>query len=171
MIGETYQLTVILNGVTYLSTETLTGTPDISPDIVQNDKGGFSGDEIEIGFSFQDDGAKDNYYMVGIGSNRIAYPEYKLESDEQFQGKKMTEYYSHEDLKKEDSLNIRLYGVSRRFFDYFKKILLASGQEGSPFPTTPTTVRGNIINQANKEELVLGHFRLSEIVERKYRIQ
>lgn len=168
--GETYKLTVTLNGVTYAASETLMGTPDIDHDIPQNDKGG-GGDEIEIQFSYQDDGSRDNYYVSGIKSNRVAYPQYFAENDENFQGRKMTQFYSHKDLVKGDSLNIKLYGVSRRFFDYFKKILLASGNDDSPFPTTPTEVRGNINNQSNANNYVLGYFRLSEVVSRNYTIQ
>lgn len=171
VVGETYKLTITLNGMTYSATETLTGTPEIDGNISQNDKGGMTGDEIEIQFSYQDDGAHDNYYLTGIRSNRVAFPQFELESDERYQGNKMTCYYSHEDLVKGDSLNIKLYGVSKRFFDYFTKILTASGNNDSPFPTIPTAVRGNIINQTNQENYPLGYFRLSQVVVRNYTIQ
>lgn len=168
VIGETYRLTVTLSGVTYTATETFIGTPEIEGDIIQNTEGGMTGDEIEIQFSYQDDGSQDNYYTMRIKTNRVAYPEYFLENDENYQGKKMTQFYAHEDLVKGDSLNIRLYGASRRFFDYFKKIVVASGNDDSPFPTTPTEVRGNIINQTNADNYVLGYFRLSEVATRNY---
>ncbi len=170
VIGEIYKLTVTLNGVTYIASETLIGTPDIDGNITQNSAGGMTGDEIEIQFSYLDDGSRDNYYMMGIKTNRVAYPEYFLENDENYQGKKMTQFYSHEDLVKGDSLNIRLYGASRRFFDYFKKVVVASGNDDSPFPTTPTAVRGNFINQTNAADYVLGYFRLSEVVTMDYTI-
>lgn len=171
VIGETYNLTVTLNGVTYFASETLIGTPDIDNNILQNNAGGMGGDEIEIQFSYQDDGSQDNYYVSGIRSNRVAYPLYFLENDENYQGRKMTQFYSHEDIVKGDFINIKLYGASRRFFDYFKKIVLASGNDDSPFPTTPTEVRGNIINQTDADKYVLGYFRLSEVVTRDYTIQ
>lgn len=171
VVGETYTLTVVLNGVTYSAVETLTAAPEIDDSIHQNNSGGFAGDEIEIQFSYQDDGGLNNYYMTRIETNRVAFPEYFLESDEMFQGNKMVQYYSHEDLQQGDSINIELYGTSKRFFEYFKKILLASGSEGSPFPSTPTAVRGNIINQSDTENYVLGYFRLSEVASRGYTIQ
>lgn len=171
VVGETYRLTVILNNVTYTATETLTGTPDLDTTISQNDKGGMTGDEIEVQFSYQDDGSQDNYYMSGIKTNRVAYPVFNLESDEDYQGRKMTEFYSHEDLAKGDSVNIKLYGTSRRFYDYFKKVLAASGNNDSPFPTTPTAARGNIINQNNADDYPLGYFRLSQVVTRNYTIK
>lgn len=171
VIGETYKLTVTLNGVTYTATETLIGTPQIDNTIKQDSAGGMTGDEIEINFSYQDDGSQNNYYMTSIKTNRVAYPQYFLESDENFQGRKMVQYYSHEDLAKGDAVNIKLYGISRRFFDYFNKIIVASGNNDSPFPTTPTAVRGNIINQTDADNYVLGYFRLSEVVTRDYTIQ
>ncbi|MFA6060306.1 MAG: DUF4249 domain-containing protein [Taibaiella sp.] len=171
VVGETYTLTITLHGETYKAVETLTGAPDIE-ELSQNSAGGMGGDEMEIQFSFQDDGSAENYYMAGIISNRVAFPEYFLESDEMFQGKKMTRYYSHEkDLKAGDVINVKLYGVSRRFFDYFKKIMAASGEGTGPFPTSPTPVSGNIINQSNTGNDALGYFRLSEVAARDYTIQ
>lgn len=171
VIGETYKLTVILNGVTYTATETLIGTPEIDPAIIQNNAGGFAGDEIEVQFTYQDDGTQNNYYMTSVKTNRIVYPQYFLESDERYQGNKMVQFYSHEDLAKGDSLNIKLHGTSKRFFEYFTKILLAAGSDSGPFPTTPTAVKGNIINQTHPENMALGYFRLSEVTTRDYTVQ
>jgi len=171
VIGESYSLTIILNGVTYRATETLTGTPPIEDSIKQNNAGGMAGDEKEIQFSYQDNGSEENYYMTGITTSHVAFPEYSLEDDEMFQGKKMVRFYSHKDLKAGDPVNIKLYGVSKRFFDYFTKLLVASGSEGSPFATTPTAVRGNIINETDAKNYALGYFRLSEVVIRDYIIK
>lgn len=171
VVGETYNLTVTVNGETYTAVETLTATPEIEEEIRQTNAGGFTGSEIEIQFMYQDDGSRNNYYMTRIQSSRVAFPEFSVESDEQFQGKMMSVYYAHEDLKAGDLLNIQLVGVSRRFFDYFGKLLTASGNGGSPFPTTPTAVRGNFINQTDTKNFALGYFRLSEVVNRQYTIQ
>lgn len=170
VIGETYTLNIILNDVTYTAVETLIGAPEIDNTIKQTNSGGMTGDEIEIQFSYQDGGSEDNYYMTRIKTNRVAYPEFFLESDEMFQGRKMVQFYSHEDLVQGDSLNIKLYGTSRRFFDYFNKVITASGNDGSPFSTIPTSVRGNIINQTDAENYALGYFRLSEVANRDYTI-
>lgn len=171
VVGETYKLTVTLNEITYSATETLIGTPEIDDSITQSNAGGMTGDEIEIRFSYQDEGSRDNYYLIGVKSSRVAFPEYELGSDERYQGNKMIEFYSHEDLQSGDSLNIKLYGVSKKFFDYFTKILTASGNNDSPFPTIPTAVRGNIINQTNGESYPLGYFRLSEVAIRNYTVK
>jgi hypothetical protein len=168
VVGQSYRLSVTVDQVTYVATDTLMATPDIDLDIVQNDKGGMSADEMEIQYSYMDDGSRENYYMRRIKTNRVAYPILEMESDENFQGRKITAFYSHKDLKSGDSANVKLYGTSRRFFDYFRKVLNASGNNDSPFPTTPTQARGNIINQSNADDYPLGYFRLSEVAVRNY---
>lgn len=171
VIGETYLLTVVLNGETYTATETLIEVPVIESTITQNDSGGFGGDQTEIRFSYQDNGAQENYYMTGIKTVHVAFPEYSLESDEFYQGNQIVEFYFNEDLEQGDLVNIKLYGVSKRFYEYFNKILLATGNDGNPFPVTPTTVKGNIVNQTNVKNYALGFFRLSEVDNRDYTIQ
>ncbi len=168
VIGDTYTLTVKLNGSTYTAVETLIGVPQIESNITQTATGGMTGDEMEIQFFYQDDGTKDNYYMAGITSTHVAFTEYSLESDEMYQGKMMFQFYSHEDLKAGAPLNIKLYGISKRFFDFFGKTLLASGDDTGPFPATPAKVRGNIVNQTDAKNYALGYFRLSEVVTRDY---
>lgn len=170
-IGETYTLTITVNDTTYTATETLIGTPPIDENIIQNNEGGFAGDELEIRYSYQDDGAQENYYMTGIKSNRVAFPEYWLVSDELLQGNRIEQFYAHEDLEIGDSLNIKLYGVSKRYYDYFGKVLNAAGSDGGPFAPAAVTVRGNVINQNDNDNFPLGYFRLSEVSERNYTIQ
>lgn len=171
VIGETYTMTITLNGETYTAIETLTGTPDIEEAIEQNSSGGISGDEVEITYHYQDNGAQENFYLNRVISPRVSFPEFEGEDDEFSNGSMMAETYSHEDLKPGDVLSIRLYGISKRYHMYFNKLLLASGGSGSPFPTIPTAVRGNIVNQTNSENFAFGYFRLAEVAVKDYTVQ
>jgi hypothetical protein len=171
VIGETYTLKVVLNGEQYTATETCIGVPGIESNIVQNNKGGFGGDKIEISYYYQDNGNEENHYLHRILSPVSKFPDYKAEDDEKSQGKLMLEYFSDEDLKAGDKVNIRLYGISRRYYDYFRKLLAASGAGNGPFQTTPGSVRGNIINQTHFENFAYGYFRLSEVDVKDYTIQ
>lgn len=171
VIGETYTLKVVLNGETYTATETCMGVPDIENNIEQNDEGGFGGDEVEITYYYQDNGSKENYYLHRILSPVSKFPDYKAQDDENSQGKLMQEYFSDEDLKAGDPVNIRLYGISRRYYDYFRKLLAASGSGSGPFQTTPGSVRGNIVNQTHFENFAYGYFRLSEVDVKDYTIK
>lgn len=170
-IGETYSLTIALNGETYTATETLVNAPNMESSVVQNNDAGLGGDEVEVLTKFLDNGAQQNYYLYSHKSNRVAFPQYQVEDDENDNGNLITMYYSNKDLNPGDIVNIKLYGVSRRYSEYFNKLLLASGNDDSPFATTPTKVRGNIVNQTNSKNFAFGYFRLSEVDTKTYIIQ
>lgn len=171
VIGQTYTLNISLNGENYTATETMMAAPDIEAEIKQNNTGGMGGDEVEITYYHKDNGAEENYYLYGINTVRTAFPQFSVENDENSQGNLASVYYSHKDLEPGDVVNIRLYGISKRYYDYFKKLLLASGNDDSPFPTTPTEVRGNIINTTNSKNFAYGYFRLVQLDSRDYTIQ
>lgn len=171
VIGETYQLTVRLNGQTYTASETLTATPDIMETIEQDNEGGMGGNEIEITFYYQDDPVATNYYLFGIKSPPSVFPELSIENDENSQGNITPEYFSHENLKKGDLVNIRLYGISAQYYEYMNKLIIASGADDGLWPKTPSAVRGNIVNQTEFKNFAFGYFRLAEVSVRDYTIQ
>ncbi len=171
VVGETYTLTITLNGETYTATETLMATPDIEANIEQDDTGGMAGDEVELTYYYQDNAAQTNYYVFSNKIPQMAFPQYAVEDDDNNQGGLTPVYYSHKDLKPGDIVNIKLYGISKRYYDYFRKLLNASGNDDSPFATIPTEVRGNIINQTNPKNFAYGYFRLSEVAARDYVIK
>jgi hypothetical protein len=170
VIGETYTLKVVSNGEIYTATETCIGVPNIENNIVQNNTGGFGGDEVEIKYYYQDNGNEENYYLHRILSPVSTFPDYKVKDDEKSQGNQMQEYFSDEELNTGDRINIRLYGISRRYYDYFRKLLAASGTATGPFQTTPGSVKGNIINQTHFENFAYGYFRVSEVDVKDYTI-
>ncbi|NII82730.1 DUF4249 domain-containing protein [Pedobacter sp. SG908] len=171
VIGETYTLKVVLNGEIYTATETCMGVPDIENKIEQNNTGGFGGDEVEIKYYYQDNGNEENHYLHRIVSPVSTFPDYKAKDDEKSQGKLMQEYFSDKELKAGDKINIRLYGISKRYYDYFRKLLAAAGAGNGPFQTAPGSVRGNIINQTHFSNFAYGYFRLSEVAAKDYTIQ
>ena len=170
VIDETYTMTIIVNGEIYTATETLINVPSIENNINQNNAGGFAGDEIEITYYYQDNVAQENNYLFGVKTRHVAFPIFDAENDENTQGNLMSEQYSHKDLVAGDVVNIKLYGISKRYYNYFKKVLLASGSD-NPFASTPAPVRGNIVNQTNSSNFAFGYFRLSEVDTRDYTIQ
>lgn len=171
IIGEAYTLTINLDGEIYTATETLIGTPKIEDTIEQNNKGGMAGDEIEITYYYQDNGAEYNYYLYRVIMRHVIFPQYSVENNEKNQGSLTPVFYSHEDLEPGDIVNLKLYGISKRYYNYMNKILLASGNDDRPFPTTPAAVRGNIVNQTNNENFAYGYFRLSEVDIKEYTIK
>lgn len=171
VIGETYNLKIVLNGQTYTASETLIAVPEIEDNIDQNNKGGDTGDEIEITFYYQDDPSQANAYLNSVTEPHMPFPELEVEDDEHTNGNMMQETYSSEDLKPGDHVDIKLYGISKNYFNYMFKLIVASGNDGSPFPTIPSAVRGNIVNQTDSNNYPFGYFRLSEIDRKDYIIQ
>ena len=171
VINATYVLTVIANGETYTATETLKAVPSI--DYAEQDVfNGFGGEEIEVKFFFQDNGAEENYYLAKFTSNFNLLPEYDYFDDEFTQGNQMFSLYINEDMKANDELNFTLYGVSERYYNYMSILLnIAGGNGGNPFSSPPATVRGNFVNQTNSDNFAFGYFNLSEIDTTTYIIQ
>lgn len=170
-IGETYTLTINLNGEIYTAMETLIETANIEDNIVQSNSGGITGDEIEITYYYQDNVNEENYYLHRTITPHVAFPEFRAGNDEFSQGNLISESYSNEDLNIGDNVNIKLYGISRRYYEYFNKLILASGGDTGPFPSTPVAVRGNIINQTNFNNFAFGYFRLCEVDVKDYTLQ
>ncbi|UPK71663.1 DUF4249 domain-containing protein [Chitinophaga filiformis] len=171
VIGQTYNLKIILNGETYTATETLTPVPKIEDNIDQNNKGGEAGDEMEITFYYRDDASRMNAYLNSITQPYSVFPELEVEDDEHTNGNLMQESYSHEKLKAGDRVDIKLYGISKNYYNYMFKLIVASGNDGNPFPTIPSAVRGNIVNQTNSQNYAFGYFRLAEVATKSYTIK
>lgn len=171
VIGQTYNLKIVLNGQTYTASETLTAVPEIKDNIDQNDKGGDTGDEIEITFYYQDDANLANAYLNSVTQPHIPFPELEVEDDEHTNGNVMQESYSSEDLKPGDQVDIRLYGISKNYYNYMYKLIVASGNDGNPFPTVPSAVRGNVVNQTDSKNYAFGYFRLAEMDIKNYTIK
>mgnify|MGYP005626317243 CR=1 FL=1 len=163
IINEVYILTVINNGQTYTATETLIAVPTIGS-VSQNNEGGFTGEDIEVKFFFQDNGLMDNFYLIQFNASFSSLPEYDVIDDDFFQGNQMFGLYYNENLKPSNTLNFTLHGISQSYYNYMNILLgIAGNNGGSPFQTPPATLRGNIINQTNFDNYALGYFRLSEI--------
>lgn len=170
-IGETYELTVITGGQTYIATEKLFPAPDVES-VEQNDEGGVSGNDIELKFFFNDNGAEDNFYLTAFETSITVFPDYDAYDDEFFQGNQTFGFYLNEDLKSGDETTFSVYGVSERYMNYMAiltEITEAGG--GGPWSAPPTNVRGNLVNQTNGSNFALGYFRLSEVSKMDYTIQ
>jgi Domain of unknown function (DUF4249) len=171
-IGETYTLTVINDGETYTASEKLFAVPQID-NLVQDDEGGFTGDEVELRYYFQDNGAENNFYLARVDSDIYPFPHYGAIKDEFEQGNQMSVIVSDEDFEAGKIVDFKLYGISERYYNYMTILIsLTEGGTGSgPFQTPPVNARGNIVNQTNQNNFALGYFRLSEVDAMTYTIQ
>jgi hypothetical protein len=171
VIGQTYNLRIVLNGEIYTASETFTPVPKIEDNIDQNDKGGDYGDEIEVTFSYKDDASQANFYLNSKTQPHSPFPELEVEDDEHTNGNLVQEPISDKKLKAGDQVDFKLYGISKSYYNYMFKLILATGNDGNPFPTTPSAVRGNIVNQTNSNNYAFGYFRLAEVDTKSYTIK
>lgn len=170
-INQLYTLTVIVNGQTYTATETLKAVPTIDS-VEQNNEGGFTGEDIEVKFFYQDDPNANNFYLIQFNTSITTLPEYDVVSDEFFQGNQMFGLYTNEDLSVGNNVNFTLHAISENYYNYMNILLgVAGNTSGSPFQTPPATVRGNIINTTDFDNYALGFFRLSEIDTTSYVVE
>lgn len=152
-----YQLTVIYNNETYQATASLIPTVPID-NITQGDGSLFGGDDTEIIVEFQDDPNRDDYYLFDLD-----FSEFITTDDEFYQGEKFVFSYFYDKLEAGQNVNVKINGLDEQFYDYIGLVLEQSGESsGGPFQTTPSTVRGNIVNLTNSENFALGYFSISE---------
>lgn len=171
VIAQTYTLTIVYEDETYTATETLLKTPDIV-NITQNNDGGFTGDQIEVRFYFQDNPEEQNNYLARIDAPFLAYPDYSTTDDEFTNGNLMYGIISDEDLEIGQVVDIKLHSISKRYKQYMDKLIEVAGGSGAgPFSTPPATVRGNVVNQTSQANYPLGYFRVTQLDNYQYTIQ
>lgn len=170
VINEQYQLTIIYNNETYIGTETLLAVPEFEF-VEQNLEGGLTGEDTEIKAYFTDPANEENYYFFEFIPSIPIIKTLDTFKDEFVNGNLIFGFYVEEDLNPGDSVIIRNYGVSERFYEFMYVLLQQTGEGGGPFETQPATVRGNCINVTNPNNYPLGYFRLSEVSEINYIIE
>lgn len=171
VLNGNYLLTVVYNGQTYSASETLKPVPVIE-NIEQNNEGGFTGQDIEIKAYFTDNGNTNDFYLFKFKPSFAAIPRYDVAEDKFFQGNTIFSLYSSEDLSPGDQLEIGIYGISQRYYNYMNILISIAGtNSGSPFQSPPATVRGNIVNTTNEANFALGYFSLSEGDSKNYIVE
>jgi Domain of unknown function (DUF4249) len=169
-IRQSYTLTVIYDSQIYMATEALIEVPTIDS-VEQTEDGGFTGNEKEVKFFYQDIPNQDNFYLVMFNSSNVSLPIIDIVSDSFFQNNQMFGYLSN-GLEKDDTILFTLHGISETYYNYMNILLgIAGGNGGSPFQTPPATVRGNIVNQTNFNNFALGFFSLSETDTMSYTVE
>ena len=170
ILDESYSLQIEYNDNTYTATEKLYSVSDIT-NITQTTEGGFNDDDTEVSIYFDDPASSDNFYLGEfIPSNKVILTLEAL-SDQFTNGNQNFMEYEDEDFSVGEIVNINLFGISERYFNYIDLLIEQSGGRSGPFQSTPEHLKGNCININDPDEEVLGYFRLSEVVKVKVTIQ
>jgi hypothetical protein len=157
--GVAYELSVIYNNETYKGKATKIKSAKLTS-VFQGEKTLFTGDEVELKISFKDDGTEKNYYLFNIDIYN-----YLAIEDRYFDGSdyNFSYFYQDENIQFPKNIDIKLSGITKEYFTYFRVLIGQSGQNaGGPFQSAPSSLLGNIVNTTNEANFPLGYFHISE---------
>ena len=162
---EEFVLSIIRNENTYTSSEKLITTPKIKSVIFGNRKS-LNKDEVELRVTFIDPPEKGNYYLWKFGPKKSGKYDYLPALDKYINGNEFTFSFfidKTEYLQNSDFINIEINGISENYYNYLNILTSQAGaQNGRPFSTSSSIIRGNISNLVSEEKFPLGYFRVYE---------
>ncbi len=174
-INTTYELEVGYNNAVYKATSTLLDAPVIQG-VTQSITNGLSVEDPEVNVIFQDFENQTDWY-------RIVFNYYKNNEDEQadyednvfkddfIEGNSVTLFYENEELQANDRIEIKMYKISERYFNFITKLQQQADTDFGPFALPPINVKGNIINTTKADNYPYGYFSLNKINTATYLFQ
>jgi hypothetical protein len=111
----------------------------------------FSGDETEVLVSFTDNGERSDFYLFDF-----SFGNYLVTEDKFYQGQPFEFSYFYEtQLQAGTELTISLLGADEQFYNYMNQLIVQGGQQQGPFQTPVSTVRGNIYDVTDLDNIDL----------------
>ncbi len=178
IIGHTYTLEIAYNNQIYTAEETLIPVTDIA-NLYESTANGFDNEALEVNIDFNDPVNEENYYLFKFQEQGDLLPELLDISDEFTNGNTMTVFFEKgedEDINQDEFMSgnvvdIKMYGVSKTYYNYIKLLIEQYDSVGDPFSSTPAALRGNCVNTTNVNNYALGYFRLTQVVKASYTFQ
>ncbi len=143
----------------YLATTTYVPAVPIDR-LEQGDGELFTGDETEIRVAFTDNATREDFYLFDFDFN-----EYLVTDDGFYQGQTFEfSYFYDEDVKPGMEISVEILGIDQPFYNYMNQLIVQAGGDQGPFQTPSATVRGNILNVTNSDNIedrndfALGYF-------------
>ncbi|WP_066223078.1 DUF4249 domain-containing protein [Formosa haliotis] len=169
-LNEEYTLNVIYENETFTATETLRPTTSFT-NVSQSLGGGFFPDELEVNVYWNDPADETNFYILKFLQQGERFPRLVDISDEFLNGNEIHIFYEKNDtdegFEPGDVVDINLYNVSERYYNYIQLLNSQSGS-GNPFAPTPVELRGNCINITNADNYPYGYFRVTQTDKASY---
>jgi len=163
--NEEFVLSIIRNENTYKSSEKLIATPKIKS-VIFGDRKSLNKNEVELKVTFTDPPEKGNYYLWKFGPKKSGKYDYLPALDKYINGNEFTFSFfidKTEYLQNSDFINIEINGISENYYNYLNILTSQAGaQNGRPFSTSSSIIRGNISNLVSEEKFPLGYFRVYE---------
>ena len=149
----------------YTSSSKLIKTPKIES-VVFGDRKSLNKDEVELKVTFTDPPEEGNYYLWKFGPKKSGKFDYLPALDKYINGNKFTFSFfidKTEYLQDSDFINIEINGITEDYFNYLNILTSHAGaQNGRPFSTSSSVIKGNVVNNTNLENFPLGYFRVYE---------
>ncbi|ARV07945.1 hypothetical protein BTO04_00930 [Polaribacter sp. SA4-10] len=156
---EEYELTIIHDNEIYKGRATKVKSTPFT-EVIQGDETLFSGEEIELKISFSDNFNTENYYLFNIDIYNFITIEDRFFNGTDYN---FSYFYEDENIEFPKNIEIKLFGISKEYYNYFRILQGQSGQNsGGPFQTIPSSLLGNMINITNETNFPLGYFHISE---------
>ncbi len=109
----------------------------------------FEGDETEIIVTFIDDFERDDFYLFDFD-----FEEFLVTEDEFYPGQQFEfSYFYDRTFDSGRQIDISILGVDETFYNYMDQIIVQSGDSQGPFQTPAATVRGNIFDVTDLDNL------------------
>tara|TARA_R110002049_G_scaffold277139_4_gene455489 strand:- start:597 stop:1445 length:849 start_codon:yes stop_codon:yes gene_type:complete len=170
VINDIYTLEVIYNDEVYTATETMTAVPAINR-VEQSLEGGFDDEVLDVTIFWDDPEDEENFYFIKFYEEGGLFPWLEVGSDEFSNGNEMDEFFENDkedddgnitEFLPGDVVDISLYGISERYYNFLQLLIEQYYSGGDPFSSIPAEIRGNCINTTNSDNYAFGYFRLAE---------
>ena len=109
----------------------------------------FGDNETEVIVNFTDEPVVDNYYLFDFG-----FANYLVSEDKFYQGQEFEfSFFYDQSFEPGTVLEISMLGVDKTFYDYMNQIIVQSGGSQGPFQTPAGTVRGNVLDVTDLDNI------------------
>ncbi len=172
-IGATYTLAITYKDEEYTAVEKMIPVAPIKR--VDQRIEDIADEEIPvIAFYFDDPETIKNFYLVNYLPDFQEKKSFGFGRDEFQDGNEIEILLSSEyiipdsdegirEFTSGDVIELKLFGISREFHDYFNILVEQAEPSTGPFSLAPAAANGNCINITNPKNRPLGYFRLSEV--------
>lgn len=109
----------------------------------------FGDNETEIIVNFTDEAIEDNFYLFDFD-----FGEYLVTEDEFYQGQEFEfSFFYDQSFESGTVIEISILGVDQTFYDYMNQLIVQSGDSQGPFQTPASTVRGNVFDVTDLDNI------------------
>ena len=164
---EDYEIFIKYDEQNYYSLEKLIQIPGIES-VEFGERKSLDKDEIELLVTFTDPKGVGDFYLWKFGPRGDGKKyDYLVSKDLYTDGNQFTFSFFIDKtayFQKDEFVYVEMTGLTEEGFNYLNVLTAQAGaQNGRPFSSASSIIRGNIINQSDSKKFPLGYYRVSEI--------